>query len=76
MARTVKKVENIRLSDKLDVTKDFAGNSIDITLSNGHKLTIELFERDGSETIEIRAGTDRVKVIPVASNVIKIGVEK
>lgn len=72
----VKKVENIRLLDKIDVTEDLAGNSIDIILSNGDKLTIELFERDNDGTIEIRAGTDNIKVIPVASNVVKIGVEK
>ncbi len=76
MSLAVKKVELVHLLKKEDITEKFAGNSIDVTLADGNRLTIELFERDGDHAIEVRAGTNRLHITPVASNVIKIGVER
>lgn len=75
MSLAVKKVELKYLMEKEDITEKFAGNSIDITLADGNVLTVELFERDGDRAIGIRVGVGRLRIMPVASNVIKVGVE-
>ena len=47
-----------------------------ITLSNGKTINVELFERDGcpDPRIDIRA-ENTLRINPVSSNVISIGVE-
>ena len=72
MSDAVKKVEIWELADKTDVTEQLAGKSIEVTLSDDSKITIEFFERDRDAAIEIRAGVGRIAVLPVASNVIKV----
>jgi hypothetical protein len=76
MSLSVKKVELRYLLERKDITEEFAGNSIDITLADESVLTIELFERDGDHAIQIRSGFGVLHLTPVASNAIKIGIEK
>lgn len=76
MSIKVKKIELVTLMEKEDVTEKFAGvDNINITLADGSVLTIELFERDADHAIQIRSGIGILRITPVASNVIKIGVE-
>lgn len=77
MSIKVKKIELVTLMEKEDVTEKFAGvDNINITLADGSVLTIELFERDADHAIQIRSGIGILRITPVASNVIKIGIEK
>lgn len=76
MSIKVKKIELVTLMEKEDVTEKFAGvDNINITLADGSVLTIELFERDADHAIQIRSGIGILRITPVASNVIKIGIE-
>jgi hypothetical protein len=68
----VKKVELLNLQEREDITEQLTGKSIAITLSDDRQITIELFERDSDAAIEIRTGTGRLSILPVASNVIKV----
>lgn len=72
MSIDVKKVEILKVGDREDLTEQLAGKSLEITLSDDSKITIEFFERDKDAAIEIRAGIDRLSVLPVASNVVKV----
>jgi len=76
MNNAVKKVEILNLLDREDVTEQITGKSLDVTLSDGSRITIELFEREGDAAIEIRAGLDRLVIMPVASNVIKVKTDR
>ena len=74
MLDAVKKVEILNKLKREDITEQLAGKSIEITLSNDSKITVELFERNKDDAIEIRAGVNRLVVMPVASNVVKVKV--
>lgn len=52
-------------------------DSIEITLRSGKRIDIELFDRDGDDTVEIRSidGIQLV-VLPAAGNAIKIRGER
>jgi len=72
MLEPVKKVELREGMGREDITDKFAGKTIDITLSDGLQITVEFFERDPDGAINISAGGERLQVLPVASNVVKV----
>jgi len=76
MKKNVKKVELLDLMERVDITEQLAGKSIDVTLSDDTSITIEFFERDNDGAIEVRSNIYRMGIMPVASNVVKIKTEK
>ena len=77
MIEKIKKVEVTQLMDKVDITEQLSGNTVTITLSDDSQISIELFERDGDNAIQVKStGANRIQVIPVASNVIKVREER
>jgi hypothetical protein len=76
MLKKVKKVEVAQDLVKKDITEQLAGQTIYVTLNDGSQINIELFERDNESCIQICAGTNRVVIIPSASNVIKVKTDR